>query len=203
MNDLRYFRSFLGEWLAIDAKKKIRPDVYYGSHLGELYQMYLLGQDNDQFTIKNPHPVFSWQNAKIQIRNDQPENRILVVANSLDQPIFSPVVPNITVGPNFHLLPSTRAVLGFWRLHDQFVCMTGLEYYKNDVNTVRVYVGREGKMRQIKVVEHKGTIVVTDEAVLDTHLKTMGGYSLSPSDIKYYLVTESDEVLSVTRLGTI
>lgn len=195
MGQLGFFKSFLNEWLVIEEGVFVRPAIYYGSHLGNLYQMYVSGV-GDGFTIKNPHPTFLWQKAKIA---NSGKNRVLLLDNEPDRPVFSPAVPSGVVDSVFHPLPYTRGIFGFWQLRDLIICYTCLLYYPNDISSIRVYVGVESEMKQLKIMEYNSPKIVTIRGTLDLHNKTMGGYSLSPLDIHKYSVTESDDVLTVKR----
>ncbi len=199
MGELQFFKSFLNEWLAIERGVFVRPAIYYGSHLGNMYQMYMTGQD-DGFSIENPHPTFGWEKGRIEVVSDQKENRVLIIDGSMGKPVFSPAIPHNLSNTTFHFLPKTRVVFGFWGLKDLIVCWTGLKYYGNDKSTIHVYVGTETEMKPVVILDYPSPKIVTDEAVLDTHLKTFGGYAMQPLDIKKYTVTETEERLTVKKL---
>jgi len=199
MGQLGFFKSFLNEWLVIEAGVFVRPAIYYGSQLSNLYQMYVSGV-GDGFTVKNPHTTFKWQEAKINILG---ENRVLVCDDRPDRPVFTPAIPSGSVNSTFHPLPYTRGFFGFWQLRDLIICHTGLLYYPNDASTIRVYVGTEGDIKMLKIMEYNSPKIITEDGVLDLHNKTIGGYLMFPLDINKYLLTESDNTLSVKRIGNI
>ncbi len=196
MAKMRFFKSLLDEWLVIEEGVRIRPAIYYGSNLINLYQMYMTGQ-GEGFSIENPHPSFGWVSGKIEIDG---EKRILVRDGIADRPVFEDTPPAGVVSSNFHPLPYTRKVIGFWSLQDKIVCCTGLKYYPNDSSTLRVYFGIQGRMLQMKILEYNSPKIVVIEGCLDLHRKTFGGYCMSNLDARRYFVTESEETLSIKSL---
>ncbi len=189
--ELKYFKSFLGEWLAI-GPWNLKREIWYSANGFSFYKLFMTGHGTNGHSVE--HAQFDW-NGKVKAEGG---TFVLTRYGSNDAPIFRPVPAPVT-DMLFVDLPHTLQLHGLYSITDgQIVCWAAYKYYF-DYETSTVFVGRIGDMKSAKPASFKNLQLITNLGVLDFNQMTWEGYKLTNLDASNYDITFDNGNVSISE----
>jgi len=193
INDLQFYKSLLGEWLAVE-KDTIKPKIYYSTNgvvFNELFRERSVGAN--KFQVENCFGL-AWTGQIIR----QSNTVTLYLEDDNDRPVFRLADVGNLEDLRFEKLPMSKVVKGLFVLRDHFVCWVGYKYYYSEL-TSEIWFGVPSSMKKAKVlVVLNGEILQTEIGDFDPEKEMLGGYALTQLNEELYDIKIADDSLTIS-----
>lgn len=192
-NNLLFYKSLLGEWLAID-QSIIKPKIYYSTNgvvFNELFRERSVGAN--KFLVENCFGL-AWTGKIIRDGNSV----TLIRDDDNDRPVFWLADVGNLEDLRFEKLPMSKVVKGLYMLRDRFVCWVGYKYYYSEL-TSEIWFGFPSSMKKAKVlVVLNGEILQTEIGDFDPKKEMLGGYALTQLNEELFDIKIFDDSLTIS-----